>query len=75
VPAALLAGLAKRRPDLADPGVLVPQGWDALMSMIDQFVAVGTTKFVILPLSEPATPDAWEAHLEEAAPIVLARQT
>jgi hypothetical protein len=55
--------------------VLVPQGWDALMAMIDQFVAVGTTKFVILPLSEPATPDAWEAHLEEAAPIVLARQT
>jgi probable F420-dependent oxidoreductase len=75
VPDALLAGLAKRRPDLADPGVLVPQGWDALMAMIDQFVAVGTTKFVILPLSEPATPDAWEAHLEEAAPIVLARQT
>ena len=75
VPEALLAGLAKRRPDLADPGVLVPQGWDALMSMIDRFVAVGTTKFVILPLSEPATPDLWEAHLEEAAPIVLARQT
>jgi probable F420-dependent oxidoreductase len=75
VPAALLAGLAKRRPDLADPSVLVPQGWDALMAMIDQFVAVGTTKFVILPLSEPATPDLWEAHLEEAAPIVLARQT
>ena len=75
VPEALLAGLAKRRPDLADPAVLVPQGWDALMATIDQFVAVGTTKFVILPLSEPATPDAWEAHLEEAAPIVLARQT
>lgn len=75
VPEALLAGLAKRRPDLADPGVLVPQGWDALMAMIDQFVAVGTTKFVILPLGEPATPDLWEAHLEEAAPIVLARQT
>lgn len=75
VPEALLAGLAKRRPDLADPGVLVPQGWDALMATIDRFVAVGTTKFVILPLSEPATPDLWEAHLEEAAPIVLARQT
>ena len=75
VPEALLAGLAKRRPDLADPAVLVPQGWDALMATIDQFVAVGTTKFVILPLSEPATPDLWEAHLEEAAPIVLARQT
>jgi hypothetical protein len=36
---------------------------------------VGTTKFVILPLVEPATPDEWVAHLEAAAPIVLARQT
>ena len=45
--------LAKRRPDLADPTVLVPQGWDALMATIDEFVAVGTTKFVILPIVEP----------------------
>lgn len=55
--------------------MLVPQGWDALMATIDRFVAVGTTKFVVLPLTEPATPDDWVAHLEEAAPIVLARQT
>ncbi len=66
--------LAKRRPDLADPAVLVPQGWDALMATIDRFVAVGTTKFVILPIEEPPTPDAWVDHLEEAAPLVLARQ-
>lgn len=75
VPDALLAGLAKRRPDLADPNELVPQGWDRLMDTIDRFVAVGTTKFVILPLVEPGSPEAWVAHLEEAAPIVLARQT
>lgn len=75
VPEAVLAGLAKRRPDLADPRELVPQGWDQLMDTIDRFVAVGTTKFVILPLVEPHTPDDWVAHLEEAAPIVLARQT
>jgi probable F420-dependent oxidoreductase len=67
--------LARRRPDLADPSVLVPQGWEALMSTIDKFVAVGTTKFVILPIVEPATPHLWVEHLEEAAPIVLARQT
>ena len=67
--------LAKRRPDLADPTVLVPQGWDALMETIDRFVAVGTTKFVILPIVEPATPHDWIDHLEQAAPIVLARQT
>lgn len=75
VPDRLLQGLAARRPDLDDPSVLVPQGWDELMATIDRFVAVGTTKFVILPLTEPASPDAWVAHLEEAAPIVLARQT
>jgi len=75
IPDALLAGLAQRRPDLADPAILVPQGWDALMSTIDQFVAVGTSKFVILPIVEPATPDEWVSHLEDAAPIVLPRQT
>ena len=67
--------LAKRRPDLSDPTVLIPQAWDALMATIDKFVAVGTTKFVILPIVEPATPQLWLEHLEQAAPIVLARQT
>ncbi|MFZ4810041.1 MAG: LLM class flavin-dependent oxidoreductase [Ilumatobacteraceae bacterium] len=75
VPEPVLAGLAKRRPDLDDPSILVPSGWDALMATIEQFVAVGTTKFVILPIVEPATPDDWVAHLEAAAPIVLAAQT
>ena len=75
VPDALLAGLAKRRPDLPDPAVLVPQGWDALLALIDRFVAVGTSKFVVLPLVEPASPDAWVAHLEDAAPALLPRQT
>jgi hypothetical protein len=67
--------MAKRRPDLADPTVLVPHGWDALMATIDKFVAVGTSKFVILPIVEPAGPQEWVEHLELAAPIVLARQT
>lgn len=62
-------------PDLADPSVLIPTGWDALLDTIDRFVAVGTTKFVILPIVEPASPAAWVQHLEEAAPIVSARQT
>ncbi len=75
LPDAVVAGLAKRRPDLDDPTVLVPQGWDALIDTIDRFVAAGTSKFVVLPIVEPATPDAWVRHLEAAAPIVLARQT
>ena len=75
LPDALLAGLAARRPDLADPSVLVPNGWDALTDTIDRFVAVGTTKFVVLPIVEPASPDAWVAHLEALAPILASRQT
>jgi probable F420-dependent oxidoreductase len=75
VPDGVLAGLAKRRPDLADPSELVPNGWDQLIATIDRFVAVGTTKFVVLPIVEPSDPDAWVAHLEAAAPILLARQT
>jgi probable F420-dependent oxidoreductase len=75
VPEAVLAGLAARRPDLSDPRELVPQGWDELLALVDRFVAVGTTKFVVLPIVEPRTPDDWVAHLEEAAPILLARQT
>ncbi|MEN9505143.1 MAG: hypothetical protein RI958_1069 [Actinomycetota bacterium] len=75
VPEPVLAGLAARRPDLADPSVLVPRGWDQLLGVIEQFVAVGTTKFVILPIVEPGSPEAWVEHLEVAAPIVLAAQT
>jgi probable F420-dependent oxidoreductase len=75
VPEPLLAGLAQRRPDLADPSVLVPSGWEALLATIERFVAVGTSKFVVLPLTEPATPEKWVEHLETAAPLLLTRQT
>jgi probable F420-dependent oxidoreductase len=75
VPDALLAGLRARRPDLDDLAQLVPTSWESLMTLIDQFVAIGTTKFVIVPMVEPEGPDGWVAHLRDAAPIVLARQT
>jgi probable F420-dependent oxidoreductase len=75
LPQSVVDLMAKRRPDLADPAVLVPEGWDSLMATIDKFVAVGTSKFVILPIVEPASPEQWIEHLEVAAPIVLARQT
>jgi probable F420-dependent oxidoreductase len=75
VPNAVLSGLAARRPDLADPSVLIPSGWDHLLALIERFVAVGTTKFVILPIVEPRSAEGWVAHLHDAAPVVLARQT
>ncbi len=75
LPDTLLAGLAARRPDLDDVGALVPQGWEQLLVLIDRFVDVGTTKFVVLPLSEPADADAWVSELEAASTMLLPRQT
>ena len=75
VPDVLLAQLARRRPDLDDPAVLVPAGWDALVDAIKRFVDVGTTKFVVLPVTEPPDADAWQAHLTDAADVLLPLQT
>jgi probable F420-dependent oxidoreductase len=75
LPDALVAGLAARRPDITDPRRLVPQGWDQLLALIDQFVDVGTTKFVVLPIVEPHGPQGWTAELEAAAQRLLPRQT
>lgn len=75
LPDALLAGLAARRPDLEDPGVLVPRGWEAVVATIERFVAAGTSKFVVLPIVEPDGADAWVAHLQEAAAVLLPRQS
>ncbi len=69
-PAQLLEQLAKRRPDL-DPRTLVPTNWDDLRASIKQFIDVGTTKFVVLPMIEPTTNDDWTSHLEEAAAELL----
>jgi probable F420-dependent oxidoreductase len=74
VPDTVLAGLAKRRPDLSDPSVLIPAGWHQLRDTLQRFVAVGTTKFVVLPIVEPDSPDAWVAHLESAAAELLPLQ-
>ena len=71
VPDVLLAQLARRRPDIDDPSVLVPAGWDALGDAIKRFVDVGTTKFVALPVNEPSDTDAWHAHLADAADALL----
>ena len=75
VPDVLLATLAKRRPDLDDPRQLVPTGWDELADLIQRFVDVGTTKFVVLPVAEPDGVDAWADHLAEAATQLLPLQT
>ena len=43
-------------------------GVDGLRSMLEEFVAVGFSKFVVRPL---APPDSWRAELESLAKGVL----
>jgi probable F420-dependent oxidoreductase len=71
VPDAVLAGLAKRRPDV-DPTRFVPVGLDALAERLQAFVPHGFSKFVVIPLVEP---DDLVAHLAEAADVLLPMQT
>jgi probable F420-dependent oxidoreductase len=71
VPDRLRAVLARRRPDLDDPGELVATSWEQLTALIERFVSVGTSKFVVLPLAEPAGADGWVGHLREAADVLL----
>ncbi len=70
VPDVLLQLLAKRRPDL-DVRQLVSTSWDDLANLIRQFVDIGTTKFVVLPVDEPRTADQWVGHIAEAADALL----
>lgn len=74
-PPQLLAGLKARRPDLEDVSVLVPQGWKQLQDTLQQFIEVGASKFVVVPLSEPNSVQNWNEHLEEAASHLLPLQT
>jgi probable F420-dependent oxidoreductase len=71
IPDRLLAVLARRRPDIDDVGRIVPSSWEALTSLIERFVEVGTSKFVVLPIDEPGSPERWTDHLEEAADVLL----
>lgn len=75
IPAPLAATLAKRRPDLDDPSCLVAEGWDGLAALIRQFIEVGTSKFVITPVSEPTTADEWVTHLGAVADMIRPLET
>jgi probable F420-dependent oxidoreductase len=70
VPDAVLTALGKRRADLADPSVLVPNGIAALRDRIEAFVDVDFSKFVVLPIAEP-DPDALPDHLAWLADELL----
>jgi len=61
---------ARKRP--ADPADIVPVGVDALRRHIQAFVAVGASKFVVVPIEEPAD---WDGELGELADTLLPLET
>jgi probable F420-dependent oxidoreductase len=71
VPDMFAAALAARRPEL-DPADVLPVGVDALRRQLEAFVAVGASKFVVVPAEEPAD---WDAELDELASVLLPLET
>jgi probable F420-dependent oxidoreductase len=67
LPDAVAALVARRRPDL-DPHEVVPTGVDGLRRQLERFIAIGASKFVVVPIADP---DDWEAELGELAEVVL----
>jgi probable F420-dependent oxidoreductase len=63
---ALARVVTTRRPTL-DPAEVVPVGVDALRRHIERYIAVGASKFVVVPGEEPAD---WDAELAELVDVV-----
>jgi probable F420-dependent oxidoreductase len=73
VPEEVAAVLARRRAGV-DLDAIVPDGLDALRATLERFAAAGASKFVVAPLTEPASPAAWPDHLARLAGAVLPLQ-
>src|SRR5215813_4429885 len=71
LPGAVVEQLRRRRPDL-DPADLVPQSRTALHERVDEWLAVGFSKFILRPAVPPTD---WTAELETLAVDILERQT
>jgi alkanesulfonate monooxygenase SsuD/methylene tetrahydromethanopterin reductase-like flavin-dependent oxidoreductase (luciferase family) len=71
IPEIVAAGIAHRRPGI-DPARVIAAGLDGLQEMIKEHIAVGGSKFVVIPITEP---DDWDTHLDEVASAVMPLQT
>lgn len=69
VPAPLAEFILRRRPDLDDPRRIVPTDLPSLRARLEEMIEAGASKFVVLPLAEPAD---WTAELEAVAAELLA---
>lgn len=71
IPDVLAAALAARRPD-ASPTELVAVGLPALRARLEEHVALGFSKLVVVPIEETAD---WTRELSEVAAAALPLQT
>jgi len=71
MPVAVAEQVRRRRPDL-DPAALIPQSCTALHARVDEWLAVGFSKFILRPAVPPTD---WTAELETLAADILERQT
>jgi len=71
LPAAAVEQLRRRRPDL-DPTDCIPQSRTALHKRVDEWLAVGFSKFLLRPAVPPTD---WTVELETLAADILERQT
>ena len=67
LPDTVARAVARRRPGV-DPRDVVPTGVDGLRAQIERFIAVGASKFVVVPVDDSAD---WSAELDELAATVL----
>ena len=66
LPAATVEALRRRRPD-ADPAEVVPVGVPAVRALLERFVDVGFSKFVLVPVAEPTS---WDDEVGEVAEVL-----
>jgi probable F420-dependent oxidoreductase len=67
LPEPLVAAVAARRPGV-DPTTIVPAGLEAVRGALEGFLAVGASKFVLVPVAEPSE---WAAHLADVSAATL----
>jgi probable F420-dependent oxidoreductase len=68
LPDAVAAALASRLPGV-DPRRVIPVGHEGLRERLEEFLAVGFSKLVPVPLGAP--PGSWDEELEKLAGAVL----
>ena len=71
LPDAVVERLRSRVPDV-DPAEVIPVGLDSLRALLERFVDVGFSKFVVVPVVEPSD---WDGEIGAAADALLPLQT